>query len=196
MMLLLYSIFLSSGGFANSNTFKNVKNNREHRNADVSCDLQKLPPVFHQPDLPLAGDLLGVLWRRALHGAWGCRRHHDALGQARVWRAQLVGRDVSCGSCGGVTGRRVEFETFTHVASAWRVSGLLCFLKFFLWKVTLSALLPVLEDRCPQTVAVKGFLFWKMTSILFWFHLLAWQGRFYFEVLFCLYIESTLFFTF
>lgn len=129
----------------------------------MSCDWQKLPPVFHQPDLPLAGDLLGVLWRRALHGARGCRCHHDALGQARVWRAQLVGRDVSCGSCGGETERRVELATFTCVASAWRVSGLLCFLTFFLWKVTLSALLPVSEDRGPQTVAVKGFLLWKMT---------------------------------
>lgn len=64
---------------------------------NMSCYWHRLLPVFHQSDLPLAGDLFRVLRRRALHGARG-RRHHDALGQARVGRTQLVGGYVSCGS--------------------------------------------------------------------------------------------------
>jgi len=64
-------------------------------------------PVLHEADLPLAGDFSGVLLRRVLHGRRG-RRHHDAVGQARAGRTQLVGGYVSCGSwmVGGGRGRR------------------------------------------------------------------------------------------
>lgn len=120
--------------------------------------VQRLPPVLHQPDLPLAGDLLSVLWRWALHDAWGRRRHHDALSQARVGRAQLVGRDVSGGGCGVQRGR-AEFD---YQALTWAAFHSFCDFLFKIMKnkrmfnrgclmVNSSALLPVWEDRFPAT---------------------------------------------
>lgn len=76
----------------------------------VPCYWHRLPPVFHQSDLPLASDLFIVLWWGALHGAWG-RSHHDALSQARVGRTQLVGGYVSCGSYGGKIDKSIESQS-------------------------------------------------------------------------------------
>lgn len=56
-------------------------------------------PVLHQADLPLAGDLLGLVRGGGLHGALGGGDDH-ALGQAGAGAPQLVGGHVSGSSWG------------------------------------------------------------------------------------------------
>lgn len=142
-----------------------------------------LLPVFHQSDLPLAGDLFSVMWWGALHGARG-RSHHDALGQARVGRTQLVGRYVSCGSYWGEMDKSVrtprcfhlELILFTSYSITQSVSShfpleIIINTPVFHQRMfdnnfgqeRLSALLPVLRDEFPLTtiVLVNKYLFWN-----------------------------------
>lgn len=133
----------------------------------------RLPPVLHQPDLPLAGNLLSVLWRRTLHDARGGGRHHDALSQAWVGRAQPVGRDVSSGSWGGQRGRSgfdyqdltlAKFHSFGdflfEIRTNRRTFNNGCLI------VTSLALLPFWEGRFPAEGELESKLCFEQNKFI------------------------------
>lgn len=141
---------------------------------NISITIPLLSPVLHQPDLPLAGYLFSMLWWGALHGALGCS-HHNTLSQARVGWAQLVGGDISCGSCEFITANHkcfcLTFSLTKNTINMYILHQRMLRANTVTSANSLSTILPSLKDEFPLTVTVT------LEKFFFWFQFPQWTSK-------------------